>query len=130
MKKTPIKSILGLRTVIYNVPDLTKARDWYCKALENKPYFDQPFYVGFNVGGYELGLHPGKAGPTKEDFGAVVYWGVKDVESNVKRLIKLGAKKQKAVQDVGDGIRVATVVDPFGNIFGLIENPHFKLPSK
>jgi predicted enzyme related to lactoylglutathione lyase len=130
MKKTSDNSVLGLRTAIYNVPDLAKARDWYRKALAIEPYFDQPFYVGFNVGGYELGLHPGKAGPAKEDVGAVVYWGVKDVESNAKRLIKLGAKKQKAVLDVGDGIRVATVVDPFGNVFGLIENPHIKLPSK
>ena len=130
MKKTPVKSILGLRTAIYHVTDLAKARDWYRKALEIEPYFDQPFYVGFNVGGFELGLHPGKAGSPKEDFGVVIYWGVKDVESNAKRLIKLGAKKQKPVQDVGDGICVATVIDPFGNIFGLIENPHFKLPSK
>ncbi len=130
MKKNLDTSILGLRTVLYHVPELAKARDWYSKALKIEPYFDEPFYVGFNVGGFELGLHPGKAGPAKEDIGAVVYWGVNDVESSAKRLIKLGAIEQKAVQEVGEGIRVATVIDPFGNVFGLIENPHFKLPSK
>ena len=130
MKKSSVKPILGLRTAIYHVPDLAKAKTWYSRALGIKPYFDQPFYVGFNVGGYELGLHPGKSGPAKKDSGLVVYWGVNDAATSVKRLIKLGAKKHQPVLDVGEGIRVATVADPFGNIFGLIENPHFKLPSK
>ena len=48
--------ILGLRTVIYHVPDLPRAKEWYAKAFGVKPYFDEPFYVGFSVGGYELGL--------------------------------------------------------------------------
>lgn len=50
--------ILGLRTVIYPVTDLGKARAWYSTVLEAKPYFDEPFYVGYNVGGFELGLDP------------------------------------------------------------------------
>ena len=52
----------GLRTVIYHVDDLEKAKAWYGKALKIKPYFDKPFYVGFNVGGYELGLDPDMTG--------------------------------------------------------------------
>ena len=50
--------MLGLRTTIYKVSDLLKAKSWYAKAFETQPYFDEPFYVGFNIGGYELGLLP------------------------------------------------------------------------
>ena len=49
---------LGLRTVVYHVPDLARAKAWYEAAFEVKPYFDEPFYVGFNIGGFELGLDP------------------------------------------------------------------------
>lgn len=50
--------ILGLRTAIYHVPDLARAKAWYAEAFGVAPYFDEPFYVGFSVGGYELGLDP------------------------------------------------------------------------
>jgi predicted enzyme related to lactoylglutathione lyase len=121
------RAILGLRTAVYNVASVAKARDWYTKVLGQKPYFDQPFYVGFNVGGYELGLHPGRPKATKPDEGVAVYWGVENAARSLARLKKLGAKAHTPLQDVGDGIRVATVTDPFGNVFGIIENPHFKL---
>ena len=58
--------ILGLRTVVYHVDDINKAKEWYAQVLGFKPYFDEPFYVGFNVNGYELGLHPAE---TKEPKG-------------------------------------------------------------
>jgi predicted enzyme related to lactoylglutathione lyase len=119
---------LGLRTVIYHAPDLEKAKTWYAKALGIEPYFDQPFYVGFNVGGYELGLDPDAATTPGRNGGAVAYWGVNNAEESLRRLVSLGATERSAVQEVGEGIRVATVLDPFGNIFGIIENPHFKLP--
>ena len=44
--------MLGLRTTIYKVDDLAKAKEWYAKAFETQPYFDEPFYVGFNIQGY------------------------------------------------------------------------------
>ena len=114
--------ILGLRTVIYHVPDLTRAKAWYSQVLEQEPYFDQPFYIGYSVGGFELGLVPdGNAGAG----GTVAYWGVPNADAAVQRLETLGATVKEAVQDVGEGIRVATVADPFGNLFGIIENPHF-----
>lgn len=116
----------GLRTVIYHVDNLEKAKAWYTEALGIKPYFDQPFYVGFNVGGFELGLDPDMSGVSKGN-NAVAYWGVKDATASYKRMLKLGAKKHSDVNDVGGGIRVATVTDPFGNVFGIIENPHFKV---
>jgi len=115
----------GLFTVIYNAPDIAKAKAWYASVLGIAPYFDQPFYVGFSVCGYELGLSPAGAGGAG---GSVAYWGVADANAAAARLLALGATEHSAVRDVGDGIKVATVCDPFGNIFGVIENPHFKLP--
>ena len=118
----------GLRTVIYHAPDLEKTKAWYAKALGIAPYFDEPFYVGFNVGGYELGLDPDASSTPGGKGGVLAYWGVTNAEDSYRRLISLGASERSAVQEVGEGIRVATVFDPFGNIFGMIENPHFKLP--
>jgi predicted enzyme related to lactoylglutathione lyase len=118
---------LGLRTVIYHAPELDKSKAWYSSVLGIEPYFDQPFYVGYNVGGYELGLDPDAASPSGGKGGAVAYWGVADAEAAFRRLLTLGATERSGVQEVGEGIKVATVFDPFGNIFGIIENPHFKL---
>ena len=115
----------GLRTVIYAAPDLEKAKAWYSSILGIPPYFDQPFYVGFNVGGYELGLDPDSSNAPARAGVAVAYWGVADAGSALERLLSLGATARTNVQDVGEGIQVATVLDPFGNIFGVIENPHF-----
>ncbi|HEX8288436.1 MAG TPA: VOC family protein [Pyrinomonadaceae bacterium] len=119
----------GLRTVIYHVDNLEKAKAWYTEVLGTKPYFDQPFYVGFNIGGFELGLDPDMSGVSKGN-NAVAYWGVKDADASYKRMLELGAKKHSDVYDVGSGVRVATVTDPFGNVFGIIENPHFKVATE
>jgi predicted enzyme related to lactoylglutathione lyase len=117
----------GLRTVVYKVGDLDKGKAWYRSILGIDPYFDEPFYVGFNVGGFELGLDP-NATPTAPGAGGVVaYWGVENAERELARLLSLGAKEHSALQDVGEGIRVAAVLDPLGNVFGIIENPHFRL---
>jgi predicted enzyme related to lactoylglutathione lyase len=119
---------LGLRTAIYHVDDIEKGKAWYSEVLGVKPYFDQPFYVGFNVASYELGLQPGAPASGDKADGAVAYWGVDDAAAAFQRILELGATAHEAVQDVGEGIKVATVKDPFGNIFGIIENPNFKLP--
>ena len=114
--------IRGLRTVAYHVTDLARAKAWYNQVLEREPYFDQPFYVGYSVGGFELGLVPdGTPGPG----GTVAYWGVPDAEAALRRLESLGATVREPLQDVGEGIKVAAVADPFGNTFGIIANPHF-----
>ncbi|HSP44488.1 MAG TPA: VOC family protein [Chthoniobacterales bacterium] len=117
----------GLRTAIYHARDLEKAKAWSSRVLGIAPYFDQPFYVGFNVGGYELGLDPDSSATAVGPGGVTVYWGVSDASAALQRLLSLGASERTAVQDVGEGIRVATVLDPFGNVLGIIENPHFKL---
>ena len=114
--------LLGLRTAIYPVPDIQAGRDWYTSLVGHPPYFDQPFYVGFAVGGFELGLVPDAA---PGDLGAQVLWGVVEIAAEVDRLVALGASLIDPVTEVGDGIKVAAVRDPFGNRLGFIENPHF-----
>jgi predicted enzyme related to lactoylglutathione lyase len=118
---------LGLRTAIYHVGDIDKGKAWYTEVLGVKPYFDEAFYVGFNVGGYELGLQPSEGPSAEKADGAVAYWGVENAADAFKRMLELGATVHEAVQEVGGGIKVATIKDPFGNVFGIIENPNFKV---
>src|SRR4051812_22617319 len=113
--------LLGLRTVIHPVTDLAAATQWWTSLLGFGPYFEEPFYVGFEVGGYELGLLP-DANPAD---GALVYWGVEDVEAAVADAVALGATVHVAASEVGDGIVTATVTSPQGFIVGFIFNPHF-----
>ncbi|AMX03387.1 VOC family protein [Microbulbifer thermotolerans] len=117
---------LGLRTVIYGVTNIAEAKDWYSRLLEQEPYFDSECYVGFNVGGYELGLDPDARNVISRADGVVAYWGVRDIDAQVERINALGARQHSDIVDVGEGIRMATFLDPYGNIFGIIENPHFK----
>src|SRR5919106_3708851 len=117
--------MLGLRTVIYHAPDLPKAKAWYAAAFGVFPYFDEPFYVGFEIGGFELGLDP-DVSRVKVGDNAVAYWGVADIEQAHGQLLDLGAEPRQPLRDVGGDIKVATVADPFGNVIGLIQNPHFK----
>ena len=121
---------LGLRTAAYQVKDLDKAKAWYSNVLGMQPYFDQPFYVGFNVGGYELGLVPDAHCAAKRVASGIAYWGVEDAQSAYKRLLELGATMQDPIQDVGDGILIGAVHDPFGNTLGVIQNPKFKIKEK
>ncbi len=116
-------SILGLRTAIYKVSDLSKAKKWYMEVFKTDPYFDEPYYVGFNIGGYELGLQPEKV-VIGENI--AVFWGVKDIEAEYKHFIECGAKEVEKPMSVGQGIMVATVKDPWENLLGLIYNPKFK----
>ena len=117
----------ALMTALYPTADLAKAKAWYAELFGVQPYFDQPFYVGFDVGGYELGLLPAEPPlHTPGNLGAVAYWGVDDCAASHARALSLGAKELSPVQDVGEGIKVSTVADPEGNAVGIIENPHFK----
>ena len=115
--------IKGLATVIYAAPDLAKTKAWYAAAFGQQPYFDQPFYVGFNIGGFELGLDPHAS--HQGAGGCVAYWRVEDIDRALAHFLASGASPVSAAQDVGEGIKVARVADPFGNVIGLIENPHF-----
>jgi predicted enzyme related to lactoylglutathione lyase len=113
----------GLRTVIYPTPDLDAAKEWWIALLGIEPYFDQPFYVGFSVAGYELALMP-DADPAD---GALVYWGVPNVAEAMEAAKAAGSTEHTPVADVGDGIVTATVRTPEGSILGLIHNPNFSL---
>lgn len=120
--------LLGIRTVIFKVTDLDVAKKWYSALLGAEPYFDEPFYVGYNVGGFELGLDPDSENRKPGLGGSTAYWGVDDLVRTLDAYEKKGVNILVPLQDVGGGIKVATITDPFGNEIGLIENPHFKLP--
>ena len=115
--------ILGLRTVIYGVTDLARAKTWYSSAFGVEPYFDEPYYVGFNIAGYELGLDPNAT--STGAGGCTAYWGVENADAAVAHMQSIGATVHSPVNEVGEGIKVASVLDPFGNHVGIIENPHF-----
>ena len=119
--------MLGLRTTIYKVPDLQKAKDWYIKAFNRDPYFDEPFYVGFNIEGYELGLLPEENRGLLRSDNVLTYWGVNDIQLEYERLISLGAREHERPTNVGGEIMTATVKDPWDNVVGLIYNPDFKI---
>lgn len=121
------KPMLGLRTVVYKVSDLEKAKLWYASAFKTEPYFDEPYYVGFSIGGYELGLLPEEIPQSKKSDNVVAYWGVNDIHKEYNRLIELGATENEKPTNVGGDLMVASVKDPWGNTIGLIYNPEFKL---
>jgi catechol 2,3-dioxygenase-like lactoylglutathione lyase family enzyme len=117
---------LGLRTAIYPVNDLAAAKAWFTEVLGFGPYFDEPFFVGFNVAGYELALLP-----TEDEAPAhpLTYWGVPDADAEVERLVAAGATIGDPIAEVGEGIKIGTVVAPWGSVVGIIENPVFALPD-
>ena len=98
MKKS---DILGLRTTLYKVGDLAKAKEWYTKAFGTEPYFDEPFYVDFNIGGYEIGLLPEDNPTTEKAEGVVSFWGVNEIEKVYNHLIESGATENVKPFSVG-----------------------------
>lgn len=117
--------LLGLRTTIYPTDDLVASVAYFNQLLGIEPYFDEPFYVGYNVGGYELGVDPN----SEVADGAQSYWGVPDAEAASRELVDSGATEISAVSEVGEGIKVAQFRLPDGSLFCIIENPHFELPT-
>lgn len=109
-----------LRTVVYHVTDLEKAKEWYRHITGIDPYFDMPFYVGFDINGCELGLDPDGSSYTDGNH-SYVYWSVDAIHDCVSKLLEGGAKMLQPVNEVGDNIKVAAVLDPWGNAVGLIE---------
>ena len=113
---------LGLRTCIYRVPDLVAATAWYSKAFNTQPYFNEPYYVGFDIGGFELGLHPQMDAVAGGEI-VETYWGVTDIESAFAQMMAAGATMHEPPNNVGEGLWVAMVKDPWGNVIGIIQNP-------
>lgn len=126
----------SLSTVSFYAPDLEAAARWYTAVFGVAPYFSVPGYIEFRVGDlqHELGiidsafagselsktLSPASTGTA----GAVVFWHVDDLPATLEQLISSGATLHDSVRDRGDGFVTASVIDPFGNILGIMDNPH------
>ena len=110
----------GIRTIIYPVKDLAKAKTLYSELLGVEPYADEAYYVGFRVGDQELGLDP--HGHSQGMTGPVGYCNVDDIRSTLKALLDAGAEAQQEVKDVGGGRLIASVKDADGNVTGLIQS--------
>ena len=120
----------GLATVNLWADDLEAAKGWYAELLGIAPYFERPGYAEFRIGDYqhELGLIDGRYAPEGSGtgpVGAVAYWHVDDVAATLEKLLSMGAKKREPLAERGGGFVTASVVDPFGNILGVMRNPHY-----
>jgi predicted enzyme related to lactoylglutathione lyase len=108
-----------LFSIVHPVRDLDAAKAIHTALLGTGPHTDQPYYVGFNVGGVEIGLNP--RGHQHGQTAPVPYVLVADLEAAVAEVIEAGATLAGAPQDVGGGTRIATVTDADGNTLGLIQ---------
>ncbi|MRH89667.1 VOC family protein [Nocardia sp. SYP-A9097] len=124
--------LCGMATVTYYADDLESAKDWYSEFLGTAPYFTVPGgYYEFRIGDYqaELGLINRKFAPSHPDRpgGQVVNWHVDDLKATFERLLSMGAKEFEPITErgAGTGFVTAAVVDPFGNVLGIMSNPHY-----
>ncbi|MGH7564275.1 MAG: VOC family protein [Gemmatimonadota bacterium] len=108
----------GIKTVIYPVKDIARAKTLYRNLLGVEPYTDQAYYVGFRVGDQEIGLDP-----NGHEAGMTAYYRVDDIEQSLKSLVAAGAQMQQEIKDVGGGRLIAAVKDADGNIIGLLQDP-------
>jgi predicted enzyme related to lactoylglutathione lyase len=125
----------GLTTVSFWADDLVAAKKWYTELLGIEPYFERPdsqnpAYIEFRLGDYqhELGIIDRKYAPkgaTAGPGGAVVFWHVDDVAAALEKVMAMGAKEYEPLTTRGVGFVTASVVDPFGNILGLMYNRHY-----
>lgn len=111
----------GLKTIIYPVKDLARAKGLFSALLGVEPYADQPYYVGFRAAEQEVGLDPN--GHAKGMTGPVPYWDVPDIRARLGALLDAGAELLQDVQDVGGGKLIASVKDADGNLVGLVQEP-------
>jgi predicted enzyme related to lactoylglutathione lyase len=109
----------GMRTIIYPVKDLARAKPLYAALLGVAPTVDQPYYVGFDAGAQHVGLDPN--GHAHGMMGPVGYWHVDDIAGSVRALLDAGGETLQAARDVGGGKRAAMVKDADGNVVGLIQ---------
>jgi len=111
----------GIRTIIYPVKDIARAKTLYTRLLGVKPYMDEAYYVAFKVGGQDIGLDP--QGHSQGMTGPVGYWHVDDIKQSMKLLLNSGAQALQEVKDVGGGKLIASAKDADGNVIGLIQSP-------
>jgi uncharacterized membrane protein YkvA (DUF1232 family)/predicted enzyme related to lactoylglutathione lyase len=121
----------GVSTVNFFAADHAAAKKWYTEFLGVEPYFERPGYVEFRIGDHqdELGIIDSAYVPGTQSVdgraGVVVYWHVDDVDAVLQRGVGMGATQLEAPEDRGHGFITATAVDPFGNILGIMYNPHY-----
>ena len=128
----------GFATISFYAADLAAARDWYAELLGFQPYFvfpdppATPAYVEFRVGDDqdELGLIDRRyapSGTTTAPGGAIMYWHVDDLDAALETLLRMGAQEHQPITERGQGTGfvTASVVDPFGNVLGIMRNPHY-----
>lgn len=109
----------GIKTFIYPVTDLAAAKTLYTKLLGVEPDMDEPYYVGYRVGGQDIGLDPN--GHRHGSPGPVGYWHVDDIATSLAQLLDAGAETLQEVKDVGGGKLTAIVKDADGNLIGLVQ---------
>ena len=125
------QALRGIATISLWADNHQKAVAWYGKLLDAKPYFERPGYAEFRIGDFatEVGIIDRKYAPhmvfPDGPSGVVLYWHVDDIEATFKRVLAMDAKELQAPEDRGQGFVTATVIDPFGNILGLMHNPHY-----
>jgi len=107
----------GVKTIIYTVKDMNKAKAMFGKLLGIEPYSDAPYYIGFKIGDQDVGLVP--SGP--ED-GMTAFYHVDDIKKSLQLLTDSGAQVLREIKDVGGGRLVASVQDADGNIIGLVQD--------
>ena len=110
----------GMRTIIYPVKDIARAKTLYSKLLGTEPSLDEAYYVGYRVGDQDMGLDPN--GHSQGMTGPVSYWHVDDIKETLEQLLDAGAEAQQAIRDVGGGKLIASVKDADGNTIGLIQS--------
>ena len=125
----------GLTTVSFYASDLKAARAWYGDFLKIAPYFERPdtenpAYIEFRIGDYqhELGIISSDYAPKKANVGpggAIVYWHVDDIDAALNRVKAMGATEYDPITHREAGFITAAVMDPFGNVLGLMHNPHY-----
>ena len=111
--------VRGIRVVIFPVTDITQAKMLYRTLLGVEPYSDEAYYVGFRVGGQEIGLDPN--GHNQGMTGPVGYFQVSDIKKSLQALVDAGAQTQQEVKDVGGGRLIAWVKDADNNLIGLMQ---------
>jgi|SRR6266545_4184126 predicted enzyme related to lactoylglutathione lyase len=122
-------TLRGLATISFWADDLEAASRWYAQLLGVEPYFERPGYREFRIGDYqhELGLIDRAYAPAgaEQPGGAIAYWHVDDLPGTVAKLLAMGATEYQGVREWGPGFVTASVVDPFGNILGVMTNQHY-----
>ena len=120
----------GFATISFFATDLEAAEKWYTELLGISPYFERPGYREFRLGDYqhELGLIDSRyqpEGSATGPGGAVAYWHVDDVAATFEKLLSMGANEREAPTNRGEGFITASVIDPFGNVLGIMHNAHY-----